>query len=96
MVTAAAGAVRAKATLTRTDTGTRITLALAGVAADERCQLVAVAADGRRETASTWTATYAGNATVTGWSSLRPQQIHHLVIETVDGRTLLTLVAAVS
>ncbi len=94
VVTASAGTVHARATLTGTDTGTQIVLSLTGVPAEQRCQLVAVAADGRREIASTWTATYTGAATVTGSSSLHPHGIHRLLVETLDGHTLLTLPAS--
>lgn len=93
VVTAAAGAVHASAELTATHNGTRVVLTLGGVPADQQCRLVAVGRSGARQTASTWTATYDGDASVTGWLSLRPQDIDRLVIETLDGTALLTLPA---
>jgi hypothetical protein len=91
VVTAASGAVHARAALTETHNGTRVVLTLGGVPAEQKCRLVAVDRSGERQTASTWTATYDGDASVTGWLSLHPGDIDRLVIETLDGATLLTL-----
>ena len=91
VVTAAAGAVHARAALTATQNGTRVVLTLGGVPANEQCRLVAVSRHGQRQTASTWTATYHGEASVTGWLSMPAGDIDRLVIETLDGTTLLTL-----
>jgi Putative zinc-finger len=93
VVTATAGALHASAALTPTHNGTRVVLSLGGVPAHERCRLVAVDRLGQRQTASTWTATYDGDASVTGWLSMRPGDIDHLVVETLDGTGLLTLPA---
>ena len=93
VVAAAAGAVHARAELTVTQTGTSVLLTLGGVMAHEQCRLVAVGRDGRRQTASTWTATYHGDASITGWLSIRPADVDRFVIETLGGRTLLVLPA---
>ncbi len=93
VVTATAGALHASAALTPTRNGTRVVLSLGGVPAHEQCRLVAVDRAGQRQTASTWTATYDGDASVTGWLSMRPADIDHLVVETLDGTGLLTLPA---
>jgi anti-sigma-K factor RskA len=90
-VSATSGAVHARAELTAADGGTTINLALDGVASGERCELVAVSRDGRRETASDWTATYEGTAHVIGAVKIKPQDIDRLVIRTPDGRTLLSM-----
>lgn len=90
---AAADGISARATLRPAGGRTRIDLSLSGVPGQQRCRLVAVAVGGRRDTASTWTATYAGEATVRGWTGLPASQIDRLVIETFDGRTLLVLPA---
>ena len=91
VVTAAAGAVHAQAALTATQNGTRVVLTLEGVPANEQCRLVAVSRHGQRQTASTWTATYHGEASITGWLSMPPGDIDRLVVETLDGDALLTL-----
>jgi len=83
--------VRGKVTLSPSPNGTELALALEGVRPGENCQLVAKTADGRTEVAATWQATYQGEATVTGSTSLRLTEIHNLAITTPDGRTLLDL-----
>lgn len=90
-VSASEGTVDARVVLTSTESGTRITLVLNGVAPGERCQLVAVGRDGEEEVASTWTATYAGAASVTGNVQLERSEVDQLIIRTLDGRTLVTL-----
>jgi len=90
-VSATDGNVQARADLTPSDFGTRITLVLSGVRPGEQCQLIAVGRDGQEEIASTWTASYEGAASVTGSVGIQPSQLDHLVIRTLDGRTLLTL-----
>lgn len=93
VVAAAAGPVHARAELTVTQNGTSVLLTLGGVMAHEQCRLVAIGRDGRRQTASTWTASYHGDAAITGWLSIRPADVDRFVIETLAGRTLLVLPA---
>lgn len=83
--------VRGKVTLSPTPNGTQVALALEGVQPGEECQLVATTADGRTEVTATWQATYQGEATVTGSTSLSLADIDRLAITTPDGRTLLDL-----
>jgi hypothetical protein len=71
--------------------GTTISLALDGIPSEQRCELIAVSRDGRWETASDWTASYAGTAHVVGSVRIQPQDIAKLVIRTPDGRTLLSM-----
>lgn len=90
-VAASSGLVHARAAVSATDSGSKVQLWLHGVPAEERCRLVAIASDGHRETASSWEATYAGEATVTGWVSIPRHDIQRLVVETFDGKTLVTM-----
>ncbi|QTE29466.1 anti-sigma factor [Pengzhenrongella sicca] len=78
-------------TLSPTANGTRVALDLTGVSPGEDCELVAWTADGRREVASTWRATYDGKATVTGSTSLPLAELAGLTVKTPDGRRLLNL-----
>lgn len=91
VVTAVAGGVHGRAVLTATQNGTQVRLTLGGVRSNARCRLVAVGRDGSRQTASTWTATYDGDASVTASLKGQPRDIDRLVIETLDGQTLLIL-----
>lgn len=86
-----ATAVSATVTLVPRTTGTSLELALSGVEPGEQCQLVAVDASGHREVASTWVASYRGSAVVSGSTALPQSSIEQLVVETLDGRTLVTV-----
>jgi anti-sigma-K factor RskA len=90
-VSATAGEVHARAQLTASSGGTRISLVLDGVPSGQRCELVAVSKDGRWETASDWTANYAGTARVIGSVPMQPADIDRLVIRTPEGQTLLSM-----
>lgn len=68
--------------------GTEFGLELSGVASEERCRLVVVADTGERSVAASWTATYDGTATFNGSTSLPPNRIDRLVVETDRGREL--------
>jgi len=83
--------VNAKLTLSPTPNGTQLSLALAGVQPGEDCQLVAWTADGRKEVASSWRASYEGQADVTGSTSLSLSDIAGVTVKTPDGRKLLVL-----
>lgn len=85
--------VHATATLHGEPAGTEITLRLSGVTPGLHCQLIAVAADGRREVASSWRATYHGQADVTGTTALPVAELASLQVVTTDGTRLLTLPA---
>jgi hypothetical protein len=90
-VSATEGSVHGSAQLMPFPGGTTISLALDGIPSEQRCELVAVSRDGRWETASDWTASYAGTAHVVGSVRIQPQDIAKLVIRTPDGRTLLSM-----
>jgi predicted anti-sigma-YlaC factor YlaD len=88
---AVSGPVHASATLEPLSTGSRLTLRLSGVAAEERCRLVAIADDGRREVTASWKATYEGMATISGTTGIPTESLDSLVVETLDGRQLVRL-----
>ncbi|MDQ1586069.1 MAG: hypothetical protein QOH80_1434 [Actinomycetota bacterium] len=89
---ASSGAVHARVTLESVPIGSRLTLQLSGVSAGERCRLVAIADDGRREVAGTWEATYEGTATIRGTTSIPASSVRSLLVETLDGRALVRLI----
>jgi hypothetical protein len=86
-----ATSVSATVNLVPVATGTSLELSLSGVEPGEHCQLVAIDATGHREVASTWVASYQGAATVSGSTGLTRRSIKTLVVETNDGRTLVSL-----
>ncbi len=83
--------VAAAVTLTPVEVGTELRLRLTGVPTRATCQLVVVAADGRRTVAATWLATYAGTARVTGTTDLARSEISRLVVASPDGEVFVTL-----
>jgi hypothetical protein len=82
-------AVRADVRLMPDDTGSELALRLTGVTPAEHCRLVAIDAQGRRDVAAAWVATYEGRATITGHTSFRPDQITRLLVVTDAGSTLV-------
>jgi hypothetical protein len=81
--------VRADVRLMPDATGSQLALSLTGVTPAEHCKLVAIDAQGHRDVAAAWVATYDGRATVTGHTSFRPDQITRLVVVTDAGSTLV-------
>ena len=90
-VSATAGPVQGRATVTGTDTGSRVSLALRGVTPGKWCRLVVVDHGGNREVAGSWEVSYSGTATVTGATAIHPERLARLVVEEADGHELLTI-----
>jgi Putative zinc-finger len=80
--------VQAQFRLVPQATGTRLTLALSGVASGEHCQLVAVDKQGHREVAASWVASYVGRASVTGTTSFAQGSIARLEVVRTSGGLL--------
>lgn len=90
-VTGAQGPVHARVQLQPAAQGTELTLELSGVAPEQECRLVAVAADGTRDIAASWRASYTGEATIRGHTAVDAARINRLVIETVDRHILVEM-----
>lgn len=87
----AQGAVQARVELQPSAAGTELTLELSGVAPGQECRLVAVGADGTRDVAATWQASYTGQATIRGHTAVEASLIDRFVVETLDRQTLVVL-----
>lgn len=85
--------VRATATLRGEPAGTAIALRLADVTPGLHCQLIAVAADGRREVAGSWRVAYQGQADVAGTTAIPAGELAALQVVTSSGTRLVTLPA---
>jgi hypothetical protein len=85
------GVIQASVVLTPQESGSRLSMTLSGVSSGQRCDLVIESADGRREVAATWQATYEGAANVTGSTSVPSQRISRMLVTTPEGDTLLQL-----
>jgi predicted anti-sigma-YlaC factor YlaD len=70
--------------------GTKLDMALWGVAPEQRCSVIAVSRSGRTEVAGWWAATYAGTAKITGSTSIERDDLSELRVVTDDGAQLLT------
>jgi anti-sigma factor RsiW len=69
--------------------GASLNLKLGGVPAGERCRLVAVGRDGSKDVAASWEITYAGQATLTGATSIPLSSTAAYDIVTFDGKRLV-------
>lgn len=82
--------VHGQARLNATPAGTRISLTVSGLSADERCRLVAVSRHGR-DIAASWSAQYDGTARIVGTSGIPERQITALRVESASHRLLLVI-----
>lgn len=85
------GSVRMKVTLAAQAAGTALRVAVSGLPEDEHCWLVAVADDGTRESVGRWVATYAGNAQVTGSTSIPVSHLRRLILLGDDDQQLVSV-----
>jgi len=83
--------IAATVVLTPVPSGTSLALTLSGVTPGEHCQLVAVSSDGTSDVASSWEATYDGEASVTGTTAFDVADITRLDITTPDGALLVSM-----
>jgi hypothetical protein len=60
-----------------------------GATPGERCRLVVVGSDGRREVAATWRATYLGTAEVTGAAAIPRADVAAVDVVTRAGHRLV-------
>ncbi|HVT21824.1 MAG TPA: zf-HC2 domain-containing protein [Mycobacteriales bacterium] len=88
-VAAVQGSVHMRVALTSQATGTALRVTVSGLANDEHCRLIAVADDGSTDLVSQWDATYAGEAQVTGSTSIATGDLTRLVLLGHDGRRLV-------
>ena len=89
--TGSQAAVTAKVVLTPVPSGTSLSLTLQGVRPGEHCELVAVSPAGVHDVASSWVATYDGEASVTGMTALELADISRLDVTTPEGEILVSL-----
>ncbi|HVX69685.1 MAG TPA: zf-HC2 domain-containing protein [Mycobacteriales bacterium] len=88
-VNAAQGAVHMRVALTSQATGTALRVTVSGLSNDEHCRLLAIAADGTTDLVSQWDATYAGEAQVTGSTSIATSDLRQLILLGRDGSQLV-------
>jgi hypothetical protein len=81
----------ASITLTSQTWGTQIRLRLSGVGWAQQCMLVVSSADGRRDVAASWVATYQGSVDVVGTTAIPVRQIRRLDVVTKTGRRLVSV-----
>jgi hypothetical protein len=82
--------VHAQARLQATPAGTRISLSVKGLPADERCRLVAISRRGI-DVAASWSARYDGTARVIGTSAIPWHKLTALQIESASHKLLLII-----
>jgi anti-sigma factor RsiW len=85
------GSVHMKVTLASQAAGTEVRVAVYGLPEDEHCWLVAVADDGTRDSVGRWVATYAGDAQVTGSTSIPASHLRRLILLGSDDQELVSV-----
>jgi anti-sigma factor RsiW len=86
---AVAGTVHMTVTADPQPDGTVLGVTVAGVAPGEECRLVVVDHAGGRHQAGTWTASYTGDATFRGWTTVQRPSVADVVLLATDGRELV-------
>jgi anti-sigma-K factor RskA len=71
--------------------GTSLSLSVSGVEQGERCQLVAIGRDGKRDVTSTWVVMYRYGVKINTGTSMKINQIKRLDITTPEGDVLLQM-----
>lgn len=88
---ATANGIHLQVTATDAESGTRLVLTAKGLPARERCHLVAVAADGSRHDAGTWSASYVGQARVVEGTDVARSDLRRLTLYGNGHRRLVTI-----
>lgn len=83
------GSVHMAVQLATRPTGTGLTVRVGGLPANEHCTLIAIDQNGEREVAGSWVATYEGEATVTGWTSISIPDLSQVLVVDEQGNTLV-------
>jgi anti-sigma factor RsiW len=94
VLSGADGPVAMTATLTPAAGWVRVSATVAGIRAGERCRIVVVSRDGRREIAGTWVVSPAGQVSgtvLTGSASVAPDDVGAVVVENEAGREFVKL-----
>jgi anti-sigma factor RsiW len=89
--TAANGPVQMRVAVASQATGSTLRVAVSGLDENEHCWLYAVADDGSKDLVGRWEATYAGEAQVTGSTSIAASHLARLVLEGDGGRQLVAV-----
>ena len=90
-VQSAQGTVHMRVALTSQTEGTALRVTVSGLRNNEHCRLVAIAADGTRELVGRWWATYAGEAQVTGSTSISPSNLSRFILYGSRGQQLVAV-----
>ena len=78
-------------TLTSQQSGTGLRVTVSGLPRNEQCRLIAMASDGSRDLVGRWSATYYGQAQVTGSTDIPRSQLSRLVLLGTQGQHLVTV-----
>jgi anti-sigma factor RsiW len=68
--------------------GSALDVTVAGLPAGQDCELVVVDREGDRHAAGVWSATYSGEASWRGWTTVAPSSLSEIVLLAEDGREL--------
>ncbi|HWC36690.1 MAG TPA: zf-HC2 domain-containing protein [Mycobacteriales bacterium] len=88
---ATSGSVHMRVATDSQATGTALRVTVSGLPTEEHCRLIAVADDGSTDLVGQWDATYAGEAQVTGSTSIESAHLAKLVLLGNGGHALVTV-----
>ena len=86
--TASSGGLQLTVSASEARDGSALDVTVAGLPAGQDCELVVVDREGDRHAAGEWSATYAGEASWRGWTTVEPASLAEILLLAEDGREL--------
>jgi hypothetical protein len=86
--TASSGGLQLTVSASEARDGSALDVTVAGLPAGQDCELVVVDREGDRHAAGEWSATYAGEASWRGWTTVEPSSLSEILLLGEDGQEL--------
>lgn len=86
--TASSGGLQLTVSASEARDGSALDVTVVGLPAGQDCELVVVDREGDRHAAGEWSATYSGEASWSGWTTVEPSSLAEIVLLGEDGREL--------
>jgi hypothetical protein len=86
--TASSNGLQLTVSISEARDGSALDITVAGLPAGQDCEVVVVDREGDRHSAGEWSATYSGEASWRGWTTVAPSSLSEVVLLAEDGREL--------